>query len=250
MVGFRRSAATARACTVPAPEPAGPPPGFSPGIRPCSGLGCTARTGSPCSYIDRRGRSCGTAWCPAERSVVNGRVYCSLHAHTICGIEHEYGSSVHPDVNSRTVAVMTWMAAVAADDIVAVLNFLCILRGELLVTEPIRRVFHAVNRRRVWEKQWKVLSPTGVTLRVCLAADEQRPDVIEVVVNNETVARLRPSLTLELEAPSPSDLEWLTRELVQPVADALESWITPDDEEALARLVGHSSSRQLVGSRR
>ena len=245
MLGLRHSRP---ATAVVVPEPAPVPAAFQPGSRRCSALRCEAHTGSPCAYVDRRGRSCGTAWCPADRSIVNGRVYCSLHAHTISGIEHEFGSSVHPDITSRTVAAMTWMAGVAADDIVAILNFMCLLRGELLVTDPIRRVFHPAERRRVWEKHWKVLSPTGVTLRVCLAADEATPDIVDVKVNNECIARLRLPAQLELQRPSDAELAWLTRDLVQPIADALDAWINPDDQEALARLVGRSYGCRLVGA--
>lgn len=42
----------------------------------CSVAGCGRATGIACQYVDRRNRSCKSAWCPVHRIVVNGQILC------------------------------------------------------------------------------------------------------------------------------------------------------------------------------
>ena len=118
------------------------------GNQPCSALRCSSLAGMPCSYVDRRGRRCKTAWCPADRSVVDGKIYCALHAHAMQALEWEFGAASHPDVDSRTVPVLQWISSAAADEVIATLNVFCALNGEMLVAEPVRRRFNPVSHSR------------------------------------------------------------------------------------------------------
>ena len=191
-----------------------------PGGEPCSGLRCSSREGARCSYMDRRGRRCKTAWCPVDRTVVAGRVYCTLHAHAMRGLDWEFGSASHPDVDSRTVPVIQWISAAVADEIIETLNVFCAVNGEVLVAEPVRRMFNPVAHTRVWEKQWKTLSQTGVTLRVSVSADEERPAEIHIKVNGQDISVLPPLRNQELSAPTADDLRWLDEQVVVPVVAA------------------------------
>jgi len=150
------------------------------GNQACSALRCSSLVGMPCSYVDRRGRRCKTAWCPADRNVVDAKIYCALHAHAMQALEWEFGAASHPDIDSRTVPVLQWISSAAADEVIATLNVFCALNGEMLVAEPVRRRFNAASHSRVWEKQWKTLSATSVTIRVAISSDEARPTEIHI----------------------------------------------------------------------
>ena len=195
------------------------------GNQPCSALRCSSLAGMPCSYVDRRGRRCKTAWCPADRSVVDGKIYCALHAHAMQALEWEFGAASHPDIDSRTVPVLQWISSAAADEVIATLNVFCALNGEMLVAEPVRRRFNPVSHSRVWEKQWKTLSATSVTLRVSISSDEDRPTEIHITVNGHDVNVVPPPFNRELSAPTASDLQWLDQEVLSPISAAVARWM-------------------------
>jgi hypothetical protein len=179
----------------------------------------------PCSYVDRRGRRCKTAWCPADRSVVDGKIYCALHAHAMQAIEWEFGAASHPDVDSRTVPILQWISSAAADEVIATLNVFCALNGEMLVAEPVRRRFNPVTHSRVWEKQWKTLSPTSVTIRVSISSDEDRPTEIRIQVNGHDVNVVPPPFNRELSTPTDADMRWLDQEVLSPISAGVARWM-------------------------
>jgi hypothetical protein len=195
------------------------------GNQACSALRCSSLVGMPCSYVDRRGRRCKTAWCPADRSVVEGKIYCALHAHAMQALEWEFGAASHPDIDSRTVPVLQWISSAAADEVIATLNVFCALNGEMLVAEPVRRRFNPVSHSRVWEKQWKTLSPTSVTIRVSISSDEDRPTEIHIKVNGHDVNVVPPPFNRELSAPTEADMRWLDQEVLSPISAAVARWM-------------------------
>ncbi len=223
----RHQSSAARAVAAPAADALAIPAGN----QPCSALRCSSQRGVGCGYVDRRSRRCKTAWCPADRTIVNGRVYCALHAHTMQGLEWEFGTASHPDVDSRTVPVIQWISSAVADEIIETLNVFCALNGEMLVAEPVRRRFNAVERTRVWEKQWKTLSPTSVSIRVSVSSDEARPTEIHIKVNGHDVNVVPPPWNRDLSAPTAADHQWLDQEVLTPIAAALERWMLRTHEE-------------------
>jgi hypothetical protein len=201
------------------------------GHQACSALRCSSLAGMPCSYVDRRGRRCKTAWCPADRNVVEGQIYCALHAHAMQALEWEFGAASHPDIDSRTVPILQWISSAAADEVIATLNVYCALHGEMLVAEPVRRKFNPVAHSRVWEKQWKTLSPTNVSLRVCISSDEARPTEIHIQVNGHDVNVVPPPWNRELSTPTAADLQWLDQEVLAPIGAAVARWMIKAAED-------------------
>ena len=209
----------------------------------------------PCSYVDRRGRRCKTAWCPADRNVVEGQIYCALHAHAMQALEWEFGAASHPDIDSRTVPILQWISSAAADEVIATLNVYCALHGEMLVAEPVRREFNPIAHSRVWEKQWKTLSPTNVSLRVCISSDEARPTEIHIQVNGHDVNVVPPPWNRELSTPTAADLRWLDQEVLAPIGAAVARWmLKAAEDEGLGYMpIGggiHIADAALVGARR
>lgn len=225
MIGWRTGASQQRTSAGEDHIRSGRTPETAVGNQACSALRCSSLAGMPCSYVDRRGRRCKTAWCPADRSVVEGQIYCALHAHAMQALEWEFGAASHPDIDSRTVPVLQWISSAAADEVIATLNVYCALHGEMLVAEPVRRKFNPVAHSRVWEKQWKTLSPTNVSLRVCISSDEARPTEIHIQVNGHDVNVVPPPWNRDLSTPTTADLQWLDQEVLAPIGAAVAQWM-------------------------
>jgi hypothetical protein len=201
------------------------------GTRQCDALGCTAKTGIPCCYVDRRSRACPTAWCPSHRAVVGDAVYCVLHGASVGGLQPDYGDVTKPEVDDPVPAMVTQVSKLVGDDIVAALREICTDRGEILVSDPVRRVFVGIERESSWERSWKVCSVVGISVRVSVAIFEADPQTLLARVNSTVVATLpAPERVLGAE-PQPEEAEDLVRELVTPVAAALAEWERDNPKE-------------------
>jgi hypothetical protein len=121
--------------------------------------------------------------------------------------------------------VLQWISSAAADEVIATLNVFCALNGEMLVAEPVRRRFNPVSHTRVWEKQWKTLSPTSVTIRVSISSDEDRPTEIHITVNGHDVNVVPPPFNRDLSTPTEADMRWLDQEVLSPISAAVARWM-------------------------
>jgi hypothetical protein len=86
----------------------------------------------------------------------------------------------------------------------------------MLVAERVRRRFNPVDHSRFWEKQWKTLSPTSVTIRVSISSDEGRPTEIHIKVNGHDVNVEPPPFSRELSTPTAADKRGSTRRCSRP----------------------------------
>ena len=237
------------------PKPPDPPSAFiALGVAPCFGMGCSAVTGVACAYVDRRERPCPTAWCPSHRAVFEDRVYCPLHAATMRGLQCDFGDSPHPDVGNSVPALVAWVSATAEDDVVDTMQSICNDRGEVLVSDAVRRVLLGHERTRTWERAWKTCSKLGVSARVAIAVEEARPQDVLAKVNSKVVAQVRAPLEDIGTEPKPDVVEFLFRELVMPIALALDRWQqgTPIDGAAPEHhlgLIGERVARRVPAGR-
>lgn len=226
--------------------PEAPSPYTALGSLRCDGVGCSSKLGIACAYVDRRGRSCPTAWCPGHRAVLNDVIYCALHGATVGGLQSDYGDYAHPDIDNRVPALVAWISRIAEDDVVATLRAICRDRDEILVSDPVRRVFLGVERERGWERSWKVCSAVGVSARVAIGVAEARPDTVLVKVNSTVVAHVpAPDLAAGWE-PQASEVENIFRSLVMPMALALDFW--QQGKRIEADVIGRGPASQQAAS--
>jgi hypothetical protein len=237
----------------PGPEPDPPPPPsayVARGSAQCHGMGCSARTGIACAYVDRRGRACPTAWCPSHRSVVDDTVYCSLHAATLSAMRSEYGDTAHPDLDNRLPAMIAWISQAAEDDIVAILQGICRDRDEVLVSDPVRRVLLGTRRQPTWERAWKTCSAVGVGARVAIAVEEAQPSDVLIKVNTQVIARLTaPADHLGVE-PAPEVVELLVRQMVLLITMYLNNWqeeMEAEQQPEATELKGERAPKPIAG---
>src|SRR5579884_2216922 len=77
----------------------------------CQARGCSNETAMRCEYVDKRGRACMSAFCPAHWSVVGGLVFCRRHGSTIRAIgEQALDGMGWPDIDNRAPSLVSWIA--------------------------------------------------------------------------------------------------------------------------------------------
>jgi hypothetical protein len=164
------------------------------GDQPCTQPGCGSSTGLACQYVDGRGNGCRTAWCPEHRLVIEGRVYCRRHAGVVSALPVGYvGHTVPmPDLETRAPSLVSWVAREVDADIRQLLLAELDDGGAQLVTDPVYLVFVGSDRRRAWERAWKLVAHSGPSLRVSLLVEEAADAEVAIGVNTGTVERLTP----------------------------------------------------------
>ena len=97
-----------------------------------------------------------------------------------------------PDLETRAPSLVSWVAREVDADIRQLL--LAGLRDDQarLVTDPVYFVFIGCDRRRAWERAWKLVDNSGESLRIALLVEECADAEVEVRVNAESVDRLTP----------------------------------------------------------
>jgi len=146
--------------------------------------------GVACSYRDRRGRACPTAWCPTHRAPLAGPVLCRRHA----GIVTALGASgaLPPDLETRAPSLLEWVSRGVDVGIAAALNVVADPQLEQLVTVPGRLIFLGVERHRAWERAWQLAAHTGLTRRVSLVVEEADDSQVVIRVGQTIAGRLTP----------------------------------------------------------
>lgn len=164
------------------------------GDKACTERGCTSELGVACDYVDRRGRRCRSAWCPDHRLVVDGGVYCRRHAGVVSALPGGvHAASPYPDLDNRAPSLVSWVARdVDADIRRLLLDELDQHTGGQLIADPVYLVFLGTERRRAWERTWKLATHRGMSLRVALQVEEDADAEVAVKVGTEVLARIVP----------------------------------------------------------
>lgn len=173
-----------------APEYVPPPEVTWPaGTLPCSEQGCSATTAIMCAYRDRRGHRCAMAFCPDHWATVGGLVYCRRHAGTVTALGPDTEAGALPELNNRGPSLVNWVADDIGMEVAALLR--ATARGrETVSSEPSVRVVFDRNRHRHWERSWKLIESTGISLKVSVTVKDDDDDaLISVQVDSNVVAR-------------------------------------------------------------
>lgn len=165
------------------------------GNAPCSAAGCTQATAVPCEYIDRRSHRCDTAWCPQHRIVVDSRVFCRRHAGTVSALPGgPLTGSPLPDLDNRAPSLVSWVAREVDAEIRQLL--LSVAHDDdaaQLIVDPVFLIFLGRERKRAWERSWKLVDHRGTTIRVALQVEEDDNATVTIRVGSNLVDRLAPS---------------------------------------------------------
>jgi hypothetical protein len=158
----------------------------------CTEVRCGAETGIACGYVDRRSNRCKTAWCPSHRLVIGDDVYCRRHAGIVSalGAADPIPTTSFPDLDNRAPSLVAWVTRAIDGEIWKVLlDELGNESGGQLVADPVTLVFHGVERKRSWERAWKLVTHTGVARRVSVLVEETDDTAVVLKVGSRIVAR-------------------------------------------------------------
>lgn len=159
------------------------------GTLPCSEHGCGNETAITCAYRDRRGRACSMAFCPDHWSMVGGVVYCRRHAGTIIALGARTETAGLPELENRGPSLVSWVADEIGPEVEGLL-LAAAHDGETVKAETEVSIIFDHNRRRRWERAWKLIEPTGISIKVSLTVNEDEDDaLIDVRVGSNIVAR-------------------------------------------------------------
>jgi len=159
------------------------------GALPCSEHGCSNETAITCAYRDRRGRACSMAFCPDHWSMVGGVVYCRRHAGTILALGPGTEVGALPALENRGPSLVSWVADEIGPEVEELLRATA-HDGETVKAEHEVSVIFDHKRRRRWERSWKLIEPTGISLKVSLTVKEDADDaLIDVRVGSKVIAR-------------------------------------------------------------
>jgi hypothetical protein len=171
------------------PTEAAPPPPPPVGTLSCSEQGCNNATAITCAYRDRRSRPCPMAFCPDHWSMVGERVYCRRHASTIVALGRNTEAGAMPDLENRGPSLVNFVASKIGPEVEALLRAAA-HPGETVQSESEVSAMLDHERRRRWGRSWKLLEPTGLSLKVSLSVTEGEDEAhIDVRVNSNVVAR-------------------------------------------------------------
>ena len=171
---------------------------------PCSRAGCTNQATSACAYVDRRRHACGTAWCTNHGVDISGVHYCPRHASTVIAVGDEAIAAGHlPELDNRAPSLVYWVGRDLDSDVPVILATVISERdNESLMVDPVALVAGGgrTDQRR-WERNWKVVSHTGISQRVTLQVMEGDPTDIVLRVGSVVVLREKPPWIVSREEP-------------------------------------------------
>ncbi len=156
--------------------------------RPCSLRGCTHTDAQLCAYLDRRGRQCPAAFCPAHSIAFSGITYCRRHAGTVQAIgELAKDPNGFPDLNDRAPSLVNWIARDLDQSIRRLLGRAA-RSGESVIVDETVRLAHDPARKARWERSWRIVEHTGLVLKVTVHVSEDNDSLVHVRVGTEMVA--------------------------------------------------------------
>ena len=167
------------------------PPDFAvpAGTLPCAETGCTNTNAVTCAYRDRHQVHCEAAFCPSHWAMVGGVVYCRRHASTITALGDHADTLGLPELGNRGASLVNWIADGLNGDVVALLNAVARATENVHGDDEVTVVFDT-NRRRRWERSWKLFENTGISLKVSLQVSADTDDaLVDARVGPTVVAR-------------------------------------------------------------
>jgi hypothetical protein len=222
------------------------PPEFTApaGTLPCAARDCANQTAVLCAYSDRRGRNCDMAFCPQHSSKVGGVVYCRRHAATITALGTGIEKGALPEVDNRGPSLVNWIAEELDEPVTALLERNA-RPGEVVKTDAEVTIIYDQNRRRRFERSWKLFESTGISIKVCIQVAADADDaLVDARVGQYVVARgvppwiARRRAGLEVDDQVDAEQRQLFRQfLVDHIASEVAEQRTADAATADAQIV-------------
>ena len=174
------------------------------GTLACSEPDCTSHDAMACSYVDRRQRGCGSAWCRAHQQIAFNAIYCRRHAGIINALGRDHTSFSLPDLENRAPSLANWVGRDLDGEIRTLLE--THFGGHRMNVSSV--VTGGGHRDRTWGRSWKLISENGVDLSINVAVPEADDSVVRVIYDGRLLVELTPPWIearrhgVSLDAPS------------------------------------------------
>ncbi len=164
------------------------------GQYPCSEVGCESQSGAPCEYVDRRDKTCPTAWCPAHQYVVGDAVYCRRHAGVMAALlTLPEEDQEHPDLDNRAPSLLEHVARSLHQAAVEMLQARGAgYPGSSIMVDALHMTMAGTPRVRGWEHRWRLLDHTGPRATIGIRVDEETDSLVQVKVDGGIVHSAEP----------------------------------------------------------
>jgi hypothetical protein len=128
------------------------------------------------------------AFCPEHWSTVDERVYCRRHASTIVALGRNTEAGAMPDLENRGPSLVNFVANKIGPEVEDLLRATA-YQEETVQSESEVSVMLDRERRRRWERSWKLIEPTGISLKVSLSVSEDGDQaLIHVRIDSNVIA--------------------------------------------------------------
>ncbi|MGO8685820.1 MAG: hypothetical protein ACLQT7_01355 [Candidatus Dormibacteria bacterium] len=154
----------------------------------CQTRGCTVPGSLECAYVDSRGHSCGTRWCPRHLQRVGNAGYCRRHASTVAALGARADDPrALPPVAYRGASLVSWICteghALLHEAVTSGLR-----PGEVVFPEHSVNVARGEGGRRRWKRGWRIGDRGGMTGKVLICVDESDDALVFLQVDERVVA--------------------------------------------------------------
>lgn len=160
------------------------------GNEPCAHPGCANRASAFCSYVDRRERPCGYAWCRDHQVDFEGQPYCRRHGGVMRAIATNTVERIHPpDLDNRALSLCEWVSNDLDADIRALLEERREgAQGLKVQPQPLHLVMLRSPTSRAWARVWTLSDHTGTLLKVGIEVNESDDTIVVATVDGNPVA--------------------------------------------------------------
>ncbi|MGH7685358.1 MAG: hypothetical protein ACREN2_00835 [Candidatus Dormibacteria bacterium] len=161
------------------------------GLR-CQAQGCSSSDATTCSYRDRRGRSCRSVFCSDHSVTVDDDQYCRRHGGTMraLGTRAKQRAGL-PDIDNRGPSLLHHVASALEHRITALLHDAAHADEQVITETEVTKAFDP-DRSSRWERGWRLVDDTGVSVKVSAFVTDQKPETLYVRVGSQIVYQAVP----------------------------------------------------------
>ncbi len=159
------------------------------GAAACGAAACLRIDAVRCYYVDGHGHRCATTWCADHWNAIGGIAYCRRHANTIVALGDSVGDPLAlPDLDNRGPSLVNWVFR-DLDPLVRDILDASIAADQHAVRDSAVTVVIDRDRKRHWERSWRILDVNEEALRtVAVCVDAHDDATVHLLVDGMLVA--------------------------------------------------------------
>lgn len=156
------------------------------GLR-CQARGCSSTDAAACRYRDRRGRACRATFCAEHSVVVDDVTYCRRHGGTMRALGSQAARGLGlPDIDNRGPSLVQHVAVQLEEPVRNLLRSVARPSEQIIEELEVSKAFEP-DRSSRWERSWRLVDDTGVTVKVTVFVRESDTATVSVRAGSHVV---------------------------------------------------------------